>query len=60
MKMFNPNFRLSGLSPFMGDTDIDTMANVTIGKYNFKDDAFKAVSDNAKDFIKSLLLNDGE
>lgn len=44
----------------MGDTDVDTMANVTIGKYNFKDDAFKEVSDNAKDFIKSLLLKDGE
>lgn len=44
----------------MGDTDVDTMANVTIGKYNFKDDAFKEVSDNAKNFIKALLLKDGE
>lgn len=44
----------------MGDTDVDTMANVTIGKYNFKDDAFKAISECAKDFIKALLLKDGE
>ncbi|KAJ6643940.1 Myosin light chain kinase, smooth muscle [Pseudolycoriella hygida] len=51
---------LSGLSPFMGDTDMDTMANVTIGKFSFKDDAFSAVSDNAKDFIRNLLIKDGQ
>lgn len=49
---------LSGLSPFMGDTDIDTMSNVTIGKYSFDDDAFKSVSENAKDFIRKLLQKD--
>lgn len=71
--------RLSGLSPFMGDTDMvkyqchsihqkycrfisfqDTMANVTLGKYSFNDDAFKVVSENAKDFVRSLLVKDGE
>lgn len=51
---------LSGLSPFMGDTDIDTMTNVTLCKYNFDDDAFKMVSDCAKDFIQQLLQKDGE
>lgn len=50
---------LSGLSPFMGDTDIDTMTNVTLGKYNFDDDGFKMVSDCAKDFIRHLLRKDG-
>lgn len=50
---------LSGLSPFMGDTDIDTMTNVTLGKYNFDDDAFKPVSNCAKDFIRKLLQKDG-
>lgn len=50
--------RLSGLSPFMGATDIETMANVTIAKYDFDDEAFLEISDNAKDFIKSLLLKD--
>lgn len=53
-------YRLSGLSPFMGDTDIETMANVTIGKYSFDDDAFKFVSDNAKNFIQSLLIKNGK
>lgn len=50
---------LSGLSPFMGDDDIDTMTNVTLGKYNFDDDAFNMVSDSAKDFIRNLLQKDG-
>lgn len=49
---------LSGLSPFMGDTDIDTMTNVTLGKYNFDDDAFNQVSESAKDFIRQLLQKD--
>lgn len=43
----------------MGDTDIDTMTNVTLGKYNFDDDAFKIVSDSAKEFIRLLLQKDG-
>ncbi|XP_018325724.1 myosin light chain kinase, smooth muscle isoform X2 [Agrilus planipennis] len=49
---------LSGLSPFMGATDVETMANVTIAKYDFDDDAFKDISENAKDFITKLLLKD--
>ncbi|KAF7268936.1 hypothetical protein GWI33_017991, partial [Rhynchophorus ferrugineus] len=49
---------LSGLSPFMGSTDVETMANVTIAKYDFDDEAFINISDNAKDFIKKLLLKD--
>ncbi|KRT78962.1 protein kinase, partial [Oryctes borbonicus] len=49
---------LSGLSPFMGHTDIETMANVTIAKYDFDDEAFDDISDNAKDFIQKLLIKD--
>ncbi|XP_051159455.1 uncharacterized protein LOC127280484 [Leptopilina boulardi] len=49
---------LSGLSPFMGDTDIETMANVTIAKYDFDDEAFSGISDDAKDFIRCLLVKD--
>ncbi|XP_066585687.1 uncharacterized protein [Prorops nasuta] len=51
---------LSGLSPFMGDTDIETMANVTVAKYDFDHDAFVDISEDAKDFIKSLLVKDKE
>lgn len=50
--------RLSGLSPFMGHTDIETMANVTIAKYDFDDEAFDEISENAKDFIQKLLIKD--
>ncbi|CAH1119226.1 unnamed protein product [Phaedon cochleariae] len=49
---------LSGLSPFMGHTDVETMANVTIAKYDFDDEAFEEISENAKDFIKKLLIKD--
>lgn len=49
---------LSGLSPFMGETDIETMANVTIAKYDFDDEAFNDVSSEALDFITKLLVKD--
>ncbi|XP_028141265.1 myosin light chain kinase, smooth muscle [Diabrotica virgifera virgifera] len=49
---------LSGLSPFMGHTDVETMANVTIAKYDFEDEAFDEISENAKDFIRKLLIKD--
>lgn len=48
--------RLSGLSPFMGDNDADTFANITSSDYDFDDDAFAAISSDAKDFISSLLV----
>ncbi|XP_043267355.1 serine/threonine-protein kinase par-1-like isoform X2 [Venturia canescens] len=51
---------LSGLSPFMGDTDVETMANVTIAKYDFDHDAFADISEDAKDFIRCLLVKDKE
>ncbi|KAK6637387.1 hypothetical protein RUM44_007803 [Polyplax serrata] len=51
---------LSGLSPFMGDTDIETMANVTIAKWDFDDEAFAEISSDAKDFISNLLVKDKE
>ncbi|XP_034942350.1 myosin light chain kinase, smooth muscle-like [Chelonus insularis] len=51
---------LSGLSPFMGDTDIETMANVTIAKYDFDHEAFANISEEAKDFIRCLLVKNKE
>uniref|UniRef100_A0A336MX37 CSON006730 protein n=1 Tax=Culicoides sonorensis TaxID=179676 RepID=A0A336MX37_CULSO len=49
---------VSGLSPFAGETDVETMANVTIGKYDFLDEAFDTVSPEAIDFITKLLEKD--
>jgi len=49
---------LSGLSPFMGDNDMETMANVTRATYDFEDEAFEPISDLAKDFISKLLVRE--
>ncbi len=53
-------FRLSGLSPFMGDTDLETMANVTIAEYDYEDEAFNNISSDAKNFIDKLLVKEKE
>lgn len=46
------------MSPFMGDTDVETLSNVTRGDYDFDDEAFDEISDLAKDFIhKTIKLN---
>ena len=58
--LFIYNCRVSGLSPFMGDTDLETMANVTIAEYDYLDEAFEKVSDLAKDFIDKLLIKEKE
>lgn len=47
---------LSGLSPFMGNTDVETFTNITRAYYDFDDEAFDAVSEDAKDFIAGLLV----
>ncbi|KAF7214262.1 myosin light chain kinase [Nothobranchius furzeri] len=49
---------LSGLSPFMGDSDNETLANVTSATWDFEDEAFDEISENAKDFITNLLKKD--
>jgi myosin-light-chain kinase len=47
---------LSGLSPFMGENDNDTYANINRANYDFDDESFTDISDEAKDFISKLLL----
>lgn len=49
---------LSGLSPFMGNTDLETMTNVTRAIYDFDDESFEPISADAKDFISKLLVKD--
>ena len=49
---------LSGLSPFMGDSDVETFANITGMCYDFEDEAFDNISEDAKDFILKLLVKD--
>ena len=47
---------LTGLTPFGGDTDQETFVNITQGEYDFHEDSFVGVSEQAKDFISCLLL----
>lgn len=49
---------LSGLSPFMGDSDVETFSNITGLSYDFEDEAFEHISEDAMDFIHKLLVKD--
>ncbi|XP_051998180.1 myosin light chain kinase, smooth muscle-like isoform X3 [Xyrauchen texanus] len=49
---------VSGLSPFMGDNDNETLSNVTSATWDFEDEAFDEISEEAKDFISNLLKKD--
>lgn len=41
----------------MGDSDVDTFANITRADYDFDDEAFDNVSQDAKEFIGNLLVH---
>ncbi|CAG5905633.1 unnamed protein product [Menidia menidia] len=49
---------LSGESPFQGNNDAETFALVTAARYEFDPETFEDISDEAKDFISSLLRKD--
>lgn len=49
---------LSGLSPFLGDDDGDTMGNISKMAWDFDDPVFDEVTHEAKDFISRILLKD--
>jgi len=51
---------LSGLSPFMGENDNDTYANINRVNFDFDDESFTDISDEAKDFISKLLIKNKE
>lgn len=40
----------------MGDSDSETFTNITKAEFDFDDEAFDAVSQDAKDFISALLI----
>lgn len=41
----------------MGDSDVDTFANITRAEYDFDDEAFDNVSQEARTFISNLLIH---
>ncbi|CAK8691829.1 unnamed protein product [Clavelina lepadiformis] len=49
---------LSGMSPFLGDDDSETMQNITDCDWGFEEPPFKFVSEDAKDFISRLLVEE--
>nr|XP_029135690.1 death-associated protein kinase 2-like [Labrus bergylta] len=49
---------LSGLSPFQGYTDEETLRNILAITYEFDDRVFSTTSSMAKDFIQKLLVKD--
>ncbi|XP_061461611.1 death-associated protein kinase 2-like isoform X2 [Rhineura floridana] len=49
---------LSGMSPFQGETDTETLTNVVSGTYEFEDKYFSQTSKMAKDFIRQLLVKE--
>ncbi|XP_050190713.1 myosin light chain kinase, smooth muscle-like [Myiozetetes cayanensis] len=49
---------LSGESPFQGDTDMETLSNITAARWDFEEETFSEISPQAKDFISQLLQKD--
>ncbi|XP_076873388.1 myosin light chain kinase family member 4 isoform X2 [Brachyhypopomus gauderio] len=47
---------LSGLSPFLGDDDNETLNNILACQWTFEGTEFSDISDEAKDFIQCLLV----
>lgn len=49
---------LSGLSPFVGGDDFETMTNVSLAKFSFDYQPFDDITNQAKDFIEKLLVKE--
>ncbi|XP_022664918.1 obscurin-like isoform X4 [Varroa destructor] len=47
---------LSGVSPFLGEHDRETLSNIKDGKMNFLPEGFDGVSDDARDFVAKLMV----
>ncbi|CAB1324014.1 unnamed protein product [Coregonus sp. 'balchen'] len=47
---------LTGLSPFLGDDDNETLNNILACQWNFEEEEFTDISEEAKDFITRLLV----
>ncbi|XP_020040886.1 myosin light chain kinase family member 4 isoform X2 [Castor canadensis] len=49
---------LSGLSPFLGDNDAETLSNVLACRWDLEDEEFQDISEEAKEFIAKLLIKE--
>ncbi|MGH0116150.1 UNVERIFIED_CONTAM: hypothetical protein FKN15_074791 [Acipenser sinensis] len=55
-EVFIGYFRLSGLSPFLGEDDNETLNNILACQWDFEGEEFGNISEEAKDFISKLLI----
>lgn len=56
----DPNaHRLTGMSPFLGDNDMETIGNIATGEYEYPEpdpkESYEDISAMAKEFIDSML-----
>ncbi|KAM9307698.1 myosin light chain kinase family member 4 [Gastrophryne carolinensis] len=49
---------LSGLSPFLGEDDNETLNNILSAEFDFDCEEFENISEVAKDFISKLLIKE--
>ncbi|KAM7099054.1 myosin light chain kinase family member 4 isoform 1-T1 [Molossus nigricans] len=49
---------LSGLSPFLGDSDAETLNNILACRWDLEEEEFQNVSEEAKEFISKLLIKE--
>ncbi|XP_004387972.1 myosin light chain kinase family member 4 [Trichechus manatus latirostris] len=49
---------LSGLSPFLGDNDTETLSNILACRWDLEDEEFRDVSEEAQEFISKLLIKE--
>ncbi|XP_075069079.1 myosin light chain kinase family member 4 isoform X2 [Mixophyes fleayi] len=49
---------LSGLSPFLGENDNETLNNILVSEFDFEGEEFLNISESAKDFISKLLIKE--
>ncbi|KAJ7311819.1 hypothetical protein JRQ81_006129 [Phrynocephalus forsythii] len=49
---------ISGLSPFLGETDVETMNYIVNCNWDFGAEAFEQISEEAKDFVSRLLIKE--
>ncbi|XP_023567842.1 myosin light chain kinase family member 4 isoform X2 [Octodon degus] len=49
---------LSGLSPFLGDNDAETLSNILACRWDLEDEEFQDISDEAREFISKLLIKE--
>ncbi|CAH6803202.1 Mylk4 [Phodopus roborovskii] len=49
---------LSGLSPFLGDNDAETLTNILACRWDLEDEEFQDISEEAREFISKLLIKE--